>query len=186
MAHTRKHSRLSLLLLALLLVLAVAALLSSAVPGALGATAKPPLPKGARQSAVKERMKESAAFHEFNGSPKIGGGSPVIETKFGGPINPQKPPKEQKPAKAVPERQRLPGNADHIIHGTSPAAAAAPQKKSKMDQIKECVGACTRKAVSGLKSAAKASVSAAGKVLKVAGTVAMGPGSYAEKRRKKR
>ncbi|KAI9352239.1 hypothetical protein DFJ73DRAFT_776337 [Zopfochytrium polystomum] len=178
MAHTPKHSRLSLLLLTLLLVLAVAALLSSAVPGALGATTKPPLPKGARQRAMKEKMQESAAFHEFNGSPRIGGGSPVIETKFGGPINPHKPPKEQEPAKAV--------NADHIIHGTSPAAAAAPQKKSKMDQIKECVGACTRKAASGIKNAAKASVSAAGKVLKVAGTVAMGPGSYAAKGRKKR
>ncbi|KAI9324831.1 hypothetical protein DFJ73DRAFT_802220 [Zopfochytrium polystomum] len=58
---------------------------------------------------------------------------------------------------------------------------AAP-KKSKLDQIKECVGACARKVVDGAKSGARV----AGKALKVAGTAAMGPGNYAASGRKKR
>ncbi|KAI9337718.1 hypothetical protein DFJ73DRAFT_763347 [Zopfochytrium polystomum] len=141
--------------------------------------AKPPLPKGARQSAMKEKMKESAALHQFNESPKIGGGSPVIETKFGGPINPQKPPKEQKPAKAVPERQRLPG--ERGPH--HPRDISRCRRRRSSEEVED---GPDQGAASGIKNAAKAGVSAAGKVLKVAGTVAMGPGSYAAKGRKKR
>ncbi|KAI9324142.1 hypothetical protein DFJ73DRAFT_918238 [Zopfochytrium polystomum] len=66
-----------------------------------------------------------------------------------------------------------------------PAGRSSPEaapKKSKLDQIKECVGACARKVVDGAKSGARV----AGKALKVAGTAAMGPGNYAASARKKR
>ncbi|KAI9324143.1 hypothetical protein DFJ73DRAFT_802654 [Zopfochytrium polystomum] len=79
------------------------------------------------------------------------------------------------PAAAVPQAAKLPTPAGR----SSPEAAP---KKSKLDQIKECVGACARKVVDGAKSGARV----AGKALKVAGTAAMGPGNYAASGRKKR
>ncbi|KAI9324611.1 hypothetical protein DFJ73DRAFT_768138 [Zopfochytrium polystomum] len=162
------------LLLILYAFLVLATVCPKAVPVALGVPqGKPPLPPGARGKALSAKLQESIARHEFYARPEFTGGSPVIDTKFGGPVNTNK---LRKAANNLPGTS---GNHDKPDANTG-------LKSSKKGKPKGCFGACARKAAGALRAGAKAGVQAAGKTLKTVGKIAMGPGNTAASKRGKR